>query len=165
MNRYYDLAQLQQFFEQLKIAQKDNQFEELESSIWQVWMDARSETMNKKMLEGTSYMAEQEYCQAIMVFTEMTERWATYSEAWNKRATAFYLQGEFKNSLADIERTLFIEPRHFGALSGKATIYRELCYDKGVIKTLDAMRQLMPQKTSLVKQIEEVQARLGSSRR
>ena len=161
MNRYYDLERLDQLFGKLKIAKGSNEFEELEASIWQVWMNAQSDTINKKMLEGTSYMAKQDYCQAILVFTEMTERWETYSEAWNKRATVYYLKGEFKKSLEDIEKTLHLESRHFGALSGRATIYRELCYDKGIIRTLNQMQALMPGKNSLLKQIKEVQSRLG----
>jgi len=160
MNRYYDLERLHHLFIKLKLAKKQGEFEDLEASIWQVWMNAKSDIINKKMLEGTGYMAQQEYCQAIMVFTEMTERWETYSEAWNKRATAYYLQGEYKKSLEDIEEVLSIEPRHFGALSGKATIYRELCYDKGIIITLNQMLQLMPGKDSLVDQLKEVKSRL-----
>lgn len=160
MNRYYDIKELELLFNELRIASLDDKVNGLEAAIWQVWMDARSETINKKMLEGTEYMAEQEYCQAIMVFTEMTERWETYSEVWNKRATAYYLKGEFKNSLADIVTTLSIEPRHFGALSGRAAIYRELYYDKGVIKSLIEMQELMPGKSSLAKQIDEVRSRL-----
>jgi len=159
MHRFYDLKQLQLLFERLKVTLDQNEIDSLEASIWQVWMDARSETINKKMLEGTNYLAEQEYCQAILVFTEMTERWEAYSEAWNKRATAYYLKGEYKKSLGDIATTLSIEPRHFGALSGKATIYRELCFDKGVILTLKEMQALMPGKASLQKQIDEVKSR------
>lgn len=162
MHRFYDLKQLQLLFERLKVTLDQNEIDALEASIWQVWMDARSETINKKMLEGAKYLAEQEYCQAIFVFTEMTERWEAYSEAWNKRATAYYLKGEYKKSLGDIATTLSIEPRHFGALSGKATIYRELCFDKGVIITLKEMQELMPGKASLQKQIDEIISRLRS---
>jgi len=161
MNRYYDLGRLNSLFEKLKLAKLQSEFEQIESSIWQVWMDAQSDIMNHKMLEGTDYMAQQEYCEAIATFTEMTERWETYSEAWNKRATVYYLKGEYKKSLEDISKTLTIEPRHFGALSGRATIYRELCYDRGVMDTLCLMQALMPGKNALDKQIKEVQSRLG----
>ena len=105
MHRYYDLKQLQLLFERLKVTVDQNEIDTLEASIWQVWIDARSETINEKMFEGAKYLSEQEYCEAILVFTEMTERWETYSEAWNKRATAYNLKGEYKKSLEDIATT------------------------------------------------------------
>jgi len=123
-------------------------------------MDAQSETINAKMEEGTAYLDDQDFCCAIMVFDEMIEKWSGYAEPWNKRATAHYLNGEFKKSLDDIEQVLALEPRHFGALSGKANIYREIFYDRGVVKTLKDLQKLMPGKELLNKQIEEVISRL-----
>ena len=48
-----------------------------------------------------------------------------FAEAWNARATAYYMAGEFGPSVADIARVLTLNPRHFGALSGLAMILEE----------------------------------------
>ena len=56
MHRYYDLKQLQLLFERLKVTVDQNEIDTLEASIWQVWIDARSETINKKMFEGADFL-------------------------------------------------------------------------------------------------------------
>ena len=47
-------------------------------------------------------------------------------EAWNRRATVYFLMGRYAESLADIDQVLAREPRHFGALSGLGMIKRKL---------------------------------------
>jgi tetratricopeptide (TPR) repeat protein len=63
-----------------------------------------------------------------------------YVEAWNRRATIYYLQNDYSRSLADIEQVLSREPRHFGALAGLGMIMQELGDDK---RALDAFRKAL----------------------
>ncbi len=60
---------------------------------------------------------------AMPMLDELVARAPNWAEAWNKRATALYLAGEHDRSLADIERVLDLEPRHFGALAGMGLIH------------------------------------------
>ena len=57
------------------------------------------------------------------LFSETIELSPDFAEAWNKRATVYFLQGELEKSIADIDKTLELEPQHFGALDGLAEIY------------------------------------------
>jgi tetratricopeptide (TPR) repeat protein len=63
-----------------------------------------------------------------------------YVEAWNRRATLYYLQNDYARSLVDIEQVLVREPRHFGALAGLGMIMQDLGDDK---RALDAFRKAL----------------------
>ena len=59
---------------------------------------------------------------AIEMLNRVIERAPDYPEAWNQRATVYFFQQEYEKSLEDVARTLELEPRHFGALAGRALI-------------------------------------------
>ena len=59
---------------------------------------------------------------AMPVLDDIVARAPNWAEGWNKRATVLYLMGEHDRSLADIDRVLALEPRHFGALAGLGLI-------------------------------------------
>ena len=67
-----------------------------------------------------------------------------WSEAWNKRATVYFLMNEFKNSLDDIDKVLSIESRHFGALSGQARIFIKLQKYEKAIKSIERALKFYP---------------------
>ena len=67
-------------------------------------------------------MANAHYQEALEIFNELIAADPGFAEAWNKRATLHFMMGEIEKSRADVERTLDLEPRHFGALSGLGQI-------------------------------------------
>ena len=71
-------------------------------------------------------MQLQNYEEALKHFSELTRQVPQFAEGWNKRATVLFLMGRFLESSDDVERTLHLEPRHFGALSGKGLILMNL---------------------------------------
>ena len=74
------------------------------------------------MRQGLTQMSSRDYADAVATFSEMIDLDAGFAEAWNKRATVHYLMGDYGASVKDIDRTLELEPRHFGALSGLGLI-------------------------------------------
>jgi tetratricopeptide (TPR) repeat protein len=61
------------------------------------------------------------------------KRKPAFAEGWNKRATALFLAGDFKRSLADCDQVMKRNPNHFGALSGYGQIYFQLeQYEKAI---------------------------------
>lgn len=95
----------------------------LENRIWSIWFEHPNEDLERLMMIGTQNMNERQYPEALLVFNQVVEAFPDYAEGWNKRATLYYMVGNFDASIADIEKTLALEPRHFGALSGLGLVY------------------------------------------
>jgi Tfp pilus assembly protein PilF len=81
-----------------------------------------------------------------------------YAEGWNKRATVFFMEGDFAASLADIRRTLEIEPRHFGALSGLGMILERMDQKAGALKAFRDALAIHPQMPAVRSRVEALSA-------
>lgn len=114
---------LDALFMSLKAAASDGEAEVIVAEIWQVWMRSGRPEVDRILNEGVGYMALRQLGPAHDRFTEALEAAPDFAEAWNKRATVLYLMNEHDRSLADIEKVMALEPRHFGALAGRATIH------------------------------------------
>ncbi len=97
--------------------------QEITAQIWQIWLRAEDQKSQQLMDQGVQKMSEFALEDAVEIFSELIEIAPDFAEAWNKRATVYYLLGEFGLSSADVEETLRLEPRHFGALSGQGLIH------------------------------------------
>ncbi len=107
------------------LAQAPNRAEanRLTGEIWRIWLtapdSAAQEVLDAAMIRRQAY----DFIGAIEHLDRLVEGWPDYAEGWNQRATIYFLRGQFEASLADVEQVLAREPRHFGALSGRAVIY------------------------------------------
>ena len=114
---------LAQLFEQLREAPNDEQAAQVESTIWQRWVHHDNARVSEQFVRGVYLLEQRDFPAAIEQFSLVLKIAPQFSEAWNKRATTYFLMDEFTASVADIERTLSLEPRHFGALSGLGLIF------------------------------------------
>ena len=107
---------------------------------------------------GTELMQYGDYNYALRVFDNIIVTDPQWSEAWNKRATVYFLMNEFTNSLDDIDKVLSIEPRHFGALSGQARIFIKLQKYEKAIKSIERALEFYPSFKSreLIPEIERL---------
>ena len=94
-----------------------------ENQIWEIWLQHANADVAQLMLVGTQRMNTQRYAEAMVAFNRLTESFPNYAEGWNKRATLHYVLGNLGASVTDIEKTLELEPRHFGALSGLGMVF------------------------------------------
>ncbi|UYZ58200.1 tetratricopeptide repeat protein [Hymenobacter latericus] len=152
--------QLDELFTRLRTATAPLEIEALQQGIWQLWLETDDQALNKRLEEGMRAMAAGDYTKAIDDFTWLVKKHPDFAEGWNKRATAHYLRGEYKASLEDVAQTLEREPRHFGALSGKATIQRMVGDDRGALRTLRRLSVLCPHFPGLQAQLHDLQNRL-----
>jgi tetratricopeptide (TPR) repeat protein len=127
-------------FDQLKAAETVETAQPVEQQIWTIWSQSESDDVNLLMGLGVNAMARADYSTALDLFNKMVEVAPNFSEGWNKRATVYYLMGEYEQSRADVAKTLELEPRHFGALSGLGLIYLAEGQND---KALDAFRRAL----------------------
>ncbi len=57
-----------------------------------------------------------------------------YVEAWNQRATVYYLKDDYAHAIADIAEVLAREPRQFGALAGLGLMLQDIGDDKDALE-------------------------------
>ncbi|MCZ6617991.1 MAG: hypothetical protein O7E57_07635 [Gammaproteobacteria bacterium] len=93
-----------------------------ENKIWEIWIQHDDKQTQERLAEGIAAM-DGNPRKALSIFNKIIEDVPDFAEGWNKRATLYYLFGEHAASVSDIEMTLVLEPRHFGALSGLGLVY------------------------------------------
>jgi tetratricopeptide (TPR) repeat protein len=104
-----------------------------ERGLWVLWNRSGDPAIDALMEKGAAQMESRQLTEAITTYSEVIRRKPAFTEAWNRRATAFFLSGELKRSLADCDQVVKRNPYHFGALAGYGQIYFELAqYDKAI---------------------------------
>jgi tetratricopeptide (TPR) repeat protein len=97
-----------------------------EQALWTVWSRSGDARVDDLFTRGVSEMNAEHFREAIATFTRIIELKPDFAEGWNKRATSFYLTGDYRRSLADCDEVIKRNPQHFGALSGYGQIYLQL---------------------------------------
>jgi tetratricopeptide (TPR) repeat protein len=120
---YVDSAALDELFAELRIAPTPNAAEDITRQIWANWMNPSNAELASRMATASAFLTMGDARRSLRMLDSIVEDFPDYSEGWNQRATVEYMIDDFDASLADIERVLALEPRHFGALSGRVSIY------------------------------------------
>ena len=127
-------------FGALKVAPDAESAKAVEARIWAIWSQTPSDTASLLMGRVKTAMDRKEPDVAIKLLDAIIKLRPDYIEAWNRRATLYYLQNNYGKSLSDIQQVLLREPRHFGALAGLGMIMQDLGDDK---HALDAFRKAL----------------------
>ncbi len=149
---------LDDLFGRLKASTNAIEAAAIEGLIWKVWIHRGVAEVDQNMTLGIVAMSEKNFAGSLSYFDRIVRRDPGFAEGWNKRATVHYLMGEFDSSVADIRKTLALEPRHFGALSGMGLIYDALGNSAAAVKVWEKALEINPHMAGIRHRIEEIRA-------
>ena len=121
-------------FGALKVAPDETSAKNIEERIWALWLASGSDTCNLLMARVKAAIDKEDYKLALQLLDAIVEIKPTYLEAYNRRATVFFLKRDYGSALADLRFVLTHEPRHFGALSGLGAIMQDIGDDKSALE-------------------------------
>ncbi len=157
-----DDPRLNPLFDKLKSG-TDEEARLTERQIWQIWVEHKNPEVARLMQHGMAALSEDDSQEALDTFGQVVRADKNFAEGWNKRATAEFIMGDFDASVADIERTLALEPRHFGALSGLGQIYLAMNKKALALKAMRAALAVDPHLDGVREKADELKKELEGS--
>lgn len=151
---------LDALFEQLKEAPSVAVSTAIERKISVIWTQTPSKASEELMMNGIEAIQRGQLDLALKHFTSLVEGEPEFAEAWNKRATVHYMLGDYPEAIADIEKTLELEPRHFGALAGLGTIFAEIDQPEAARNVFQEVLELSPQSPGIKENIRKMETQM-----
>jgi tetratricopeptide (TPR) repeat protein len=136
-----------------------------ENAMWEVWSRSGDASVDALFAAGVEQLAARNLNDAVQTFTRIIERRPEFAEAWNKRATVYYILGEYQKSLADCDEVMARNPYHWGALSGYGMIYFDLDQLERAAEYFEKALAVNPNLMSVQRALEAVRAMLAQRRR
>ena len=157
-----DEEKLDELFERL--AQPElAEWEAVEQEIFANWSRSGSPAMDLLLQRGREAMNEGDFDVAIDHFSALIDHAPDFAEGYNARATAYFHAGRFGQSISDIERTLALNPRHFGAMSGMGNILNQLGLYPEALEIIRRARTVHPHRPDLIEAQEHLEARVDGT--
>lgn len=137
-------ARLDGLFADLKRAGNEAAARRISQRIRQEWSKSGSATIDLLMSRAGKAFEEKKYDAALDYLDEVVTLAPGHAEGWNLRATVHFAREDFARSMADIDRVLRLEPRHFGALAGMAAILKEAGHNKAAAAAYERLLDVYP---------------------
>jgi len=144
----------------LQSAADAEEAQQIEHSIWEIWcqFDDGNEHINHLMERAALMVGQQRFEHALVLCNTVIELAPEFAEGWNRRATVRYLTGDIVGSITDIESTLELEPRHFGALSGLGLCFLAMDDLERAADTLRRTLKIHPYASGAKKNLMDIEA-------
>lgn len=155
-----DEARLDDLFQQLQTATEE-EAGAITDNIWMEWSKSGSAAMDLLLKRGRDAMNAGAPMLAIEHFTALIDHDPEFAEGYNARATAFFQTGDLGPSVADIAKTLTLNPRHFGALSGLGMIFEQLDEPEKALEVYRAALAINPHMPDVKDAVERLEISVG----
>jgi tetratricopeptide (TPR) repeat protein len=155
-----DAEHLQRLYDRLAAAQDEGEAGRIAREIQLEWDSSGSAAADLLLQRGRDAMAADDLPLAIEHLTALTDHAPDFAEGWNARATAFYMAGDYGPSVDDIARTLTLNPKHWGALSGLAAILEATGETETAVEAYRAALAIHPFLDGLEEHVEGLEASL-----
>ena len=119
--------------------------------------------MDFLLQRGKAALAAGDAQSAIDHFSALIDHAPDFAEGYNARATAYFQIGQLGLSLADVDKTLALNPRHFGAMSGFAMILEDLGRPEQALEVHQAVKAIHPNAAGVSEAIDRLTADLQGS--
>ena len=154
-------ARLDQLFADLKRERNEKAAERIAGRIWGEWFQSGSASVDLMMQWSQKAMDDQKFDVALDFLDQVVILQPKYAEGWNRRATVHYMMKNFGKSMSDIDQTLQLEPRHFGALSGLAQIMAATGHKQSALEAWQKVLAIYPMMRSAQDQVATLSEELA----
>jgi len=149
---------LDSLFARLRKVETPVEAQTVERAIWELWMKSDSPTAELLLTQAVKALGAGEEQASLSILDRLVEIHPDFAEAWNKRATVYFMIGRYSESLSDITHVLDLEPRHFGALSGLGMIKQQQGDKKAALAAFRDALAVNPQLEGAKQAVEELAA-------
>jgi tetratricopeptide (TPR) repeat protein len=150
-----DAAKLDDLFTRLATADEAASGR-IEQEIWIEWSKSGSPAMDLLLQRGRDAMAAGDLVTAVDHFTALIDHAPDFAEGYNARATAYFQEGQFGPSVADIAKTLSLNPRHFGAMAGFGMILEQTNQPDRALEVYRAALAIHPHMAGVLEAVERI---------
>ncbi|MGR3503338.1 tetratricopeptide repeat protein [Pseudaestuariivita sp.] len=137
-------AEVDKLYAELAMAPSEQVARPLNAQLWEIWLDAPDRLSQRFLDDGMRQRQYSNYVGAIINFDALVNYCPAYAEGYNQRAFANFLRADFEAALEDLDKALELQPRHLGAMSGKALTLMGLERDEEAQAVLRAALKLNP---------------------
>ena len=154
---------LNNLFKKLNKTENQQEISNIIKDIWDIWYEVDDPKVIEYFEKGIQAMRIRNYPLAVRFFNNLIEEDPNFAEAWNKRATVYFMMGDFDKSMQDIIKTLELEPRHFGALDGMGLIFIHQGQYQQAIDVYDKMLEIFPFSLKTMEKRENIMSLISQS--
>jgi tetratricopeptide (TPR) repeat protein len=154
-------SRLDNLFSQLKRERNEKAAERIAGQIWDEWFQSGSASIDLMMQWAQKATQEKKYDVALDFLDQVITLDPSYAEGWNRRATVHFLMSNYAKSMSDIDHTLALEPRHFGALSGMAQILRNTGRKEAALEVYQRVLEIYPMMRNAQNEVSTISEELA----